>query len=152
MNIWADHLPYTLMILGVISLIIDMVLLGFSTFFLFFLGLSSLTIGFLMLLGIVPDTLTTAYWGNVVLTSILAILLWKPLKRFQESRPKKTLNNDFAQQQFVITEDVDSRGLTEYFFSGVKWKLKSRQPIKKNTLVEVVKVEVGVMWVQEASQ
>jgi membrane protein implicated in regulation of membrane protease activity len=146
---WLAHnLAQVLLGAGLVSLIVDMVIFGFSTFILVFLGLSLVLTGTMMWLGIIPDTLSLALWSNAIVTAILVTLLWQPLKRWQNKKIEKTVAQDFATQQFIISDDVDDRGLTHYFFSGVKWKLKSRQPIPKNTLVEVTKVEVGVMWVQ----
>ncbi|MEN9465473.1 MAG: hypothetical protein RL217_1654 [Pseudomonadota bacterium] len=146
---WLAHnLAQVLLGAGLVSLIVDMVIFGFSTFILVFLGLSLVLTGTMMWLGIIPDTLSLALWSNAIVTAILAALLWQPLKRWQNKKVEKTVTQDFAAQQFIINDDVDDRGLTFYFFSGVKWKVKSRRPIPKNTLVEVTKVEVGVMWVQ----
>lgn len=146
---WLMHnLAQVLLGLGLTALILDMVVFGFSTFILVFLGLSFLLSGLLMWLGILPATLLWALFSNALLTALMAALLWQPLKRFQNKTEPKTITHDFAMQQFIVTDDVDDRGLTHYHFSGVNWKLKSRTPIAKNTLVKVVKVEVGVMWVQ----
>ncbi|MEJ2765597.1 NfeD family protein [Photobacterium sp. MCCC 1A19761] len=148
MEFITEHLPQALMILGVLALITEVAVLGMSTFILLFLGLSLLITGILMNVAILDSTLTTALWSNTLLTAALAIILWKPLKQMQESKGTKEIQSDFAELTFTLESDVDDRGLTQYAYSGISWKLKSRHPLAAGTQVKVVKKEVGVMWVE----
>ncbi|GGY47723.1 hypothetical protein GCM10011297_20700 [Bacterioplanes sanyensis] len=147
-NWLLQHLPEGLMVLGLAALITEVVMLGFATFILLFFGLSLLITGFLMQLGVLPADWVTALWSNVLLTSLLGVALWKPLRRLQNKTDTKPVRNDFAEQSFILEQDVDQRGLTTHKYSGVKWKLKSQQPIAAGTLVKVVRTEVGVLWVE----
>ncbi len=147
-NWLLQHLPEGLMVLGLAALITEVVMLGFATFILLFFGLSLLITGLLMQLGVLPADWVTALWSNALLTSILGIALWKPLQRLQNKTDTKPVRNDFAEQSFVLEQDVDQRGLATHHYSGVKWKLKSQQPIAAGTLVKVVRTEVGVLWVE----
>ncbi|UTV29183.1 NfeD family protein [Photobacterium atrarenae] len=148
MEFITEHLPQALMVLGVLALITEVAVLGMSTFILLFLGLSLLATGILMNVAILDSSLTTALWSNTLLTAALAFILWKPLKRMQESKGAKDIQSDFAELTFILESDVDDRGLTQYAYSGINWKLKSRQPLAAGTQVKVVKKEVGVMWVE----
>ncbi|UXH99917.1 NfeD family protein [Photobacterium sp. TY1-4] len=148
MEFITEHLPQVLMILGVLALITEVAVLGMSTFILLFLGLSLLITGILMNVAVLDSTLTTALWSNTLLTAALAIVLWKPLKQMQDSKGAKEIQSDFAELTFTLESDVDDRGLTQYAYSGISWKLKSRQPLAAGTQVKVVKKEVGVMWVE----
>lgn len=146
---WLAHNFAPLLLgVGLVLLILDMVVFGFATFILTFLGLSFLLTGLAMWLGLLPATFAAALWSNAVLTAVLAAVLWRPLQKLQNTPDRTSVHHDFADQQFLLADEVDDRGLTQYYFSGVHWKLKSRQPISKNTLVRVVKVDVGVLWVQ----
>jgi membrane protein implicated in regulation of membrane protease activity len=147
-NWLLQHLPEGLMVLGLAVLITEVVMLGFATFILLFFGLSLLITGFLMQLGVLPSDWVTALWSNALLTSVLGVALWKPLQRLQNKTDTKPVRNDFAEQSFVLEQDVDQRGLATHNYSGVKWKLKSQQPIAAGTLVKVVRTEVGVLWVE----
>lgn len=149
MELIQHNLPETLMVLGIAALIIETVVLGFSTFVLLFLGASLLITGLVMSVGILPETWLAALWSNALVTSLLAIALWKPLRTMQNKVETTEVDNDFGKQQFVLEDEVDIQGKTAYTYSGVKWKLKSQQPISAGTLVNVVKTEVGVMWVEE---
>lgn len=151
MDFILQNLPQALMVLGIIALIIEVAVLGLSTIILLFFGLSLLITGFSMSIGILPDSLTTALWSNTVVTAILAIGLWKPLKKMQNRVDTKPLTNDFAELTFTLDGDVTDQGLTTYNYSGISWKLKSEQAISAGTRVYVMKKDVGVMWVKPVS-
>ncbi|MEI8619816.1 NfeD family protein [Pseudoalteromonas sp. B129b] len=151
MDFITQNLPQTLMVIGIVALIIEVAVLGLSTFILLFFGLSLFLTGLLMSFGILPDSLTTALWSNTAVTAGLAVALWKPLKQMQNRVDKKQVNSDFAELTFVLTSDVTEQGLTTHQYSGISWKLKSEQPIIAGTEVLVTKKEVGVMWVTPKS-
>ncbi|WP_419812109.1 NfeD family protein [Bacterioplanoides sp.] len=146
----SDNMAEILMVVGLAALIIEVAVLGFATFVLLFLGASLLITGLAMNFGLLDTTLVTALWSNALLTTVLALGLWKPLRRMQNNVESKEVNSDFATDTFILEVDVDIQGNTTRAYSGVQWKLKSQQPISAGTLVKVVKTEVGVMWVEAA--
>lgn len=146
--VFLDDISNILLIAGIAVLIIEAVILGFSTFVLLFLGISLLLTGFAMKIGLLETTYVTALWSNSLVTSVLAFTLWKPLRRMQGKVEVQNIDSDFAQETFVLTDDVDIRGAAKHIYSGVPWKLKSHSPIASGTTVKVIKTEVGVMWVE----
>ncbi|WP_372763254.1 NfeD family protein [Pseudoalteromonas sp.] len=149
MSFITDNLPQVLMVLGILALIIEVAVLGLTTFILLFLGISLFVTGLLMSLGIMTDSITTALWSNTLITAALAILLWKPLKKMQSNVDRKQVNSDFAELTFVLSSDLNEQQVSTYKYSGISWQLKSEQPLSAGTRVKVVKKEVGVMWVAE---
>lgn len=147
MQWFVDNLPQSLLAAGILLLIIDAALLGFATFILTFLGGSMVLSGLAMWLGLLPSTMIAVLWSNALLTALLALLLWKPLKRLQNSKTTTDINNDFAQLVFKLEQDVDIQGEATYQYSGIRWKLKSEAPLAAGTVVTVFKSEVGVLWV-----
>lgn len=147
MEFITDNLAQSLMILGILALIIEVAVLGMSTFILLFLGMSLFATGLMMNFSLLEESLTTALWSNTIITAALALLLWQPLKRLQESSDNKEVHSDFAELSFILSADVDEQGLTTHQYSGISWQLKSNHPIAAGTHVTVVKKEVGVMWV-----
>lgn len=145
-----DHLAQWLIALGLLALVVEVAVLGLSSFILVFLGLSLTVSGGLMALGILPETLVTAIWSNALLSGIAALVLWKPLKQLQENRQTESVRGDFAQESFILEADVDISGKSERKYSGISWKLKSQTPISAGTEVRVIKVEVGTLWVEAA--
>ena len=148
MDVILNNLPETLMVAGIAALIIEVAVLGLSTFVLLFLGASMLITGLAMTFGLLADSVTTALWSNSILTVLLTAVLWKPLKNLQNQSRKAHVQSDFARDSFVLEDDVDQSGAAPLLYSGIRWQLKSEQPISKGTRVEVVRSDVGVMWVK----
>ena len=101
------HLAEALMIIGVIALIVEVAVLGMSTYVLLFLGLSLFASGLLMNIGLLDTSYTTALWSNIVFTLGFALVLWKPLKRMQDKTDTTPIHSDFAELTFVVNADVD---------------------------------------------
>ena len=147
MSYFETNMAETLLVLGLLLLIIEIVIIGFATFVLFFLGIALVISGGLMMLNVLPETWITAIWSSGLLTAALAGVLWQPLKKLQSQTDDKTVKQDFANQSFITQSDVDINGLARHQYSGIEWRLKSEQPIAAGTKVTVVKSEVGVLWV-----
>lgn len=149
MEFILQHLPKFLLVIGVGALIIEVAILGFATFVLLFLGASLVITGLLMHVGLLPATIMVALWSNALLTSILALVLWKPLRNLQNNHiQRKPVENDFNRHEFVLEQDVNAQGGCEHQYSGVRWTVKSEQPLTAGTLVQVVRSDVGVLWVK----
>ncbi|WP_430460244.1 NfeD family protein [Thalassolituus sp. LLYu03] len=148
MEFLLQNLPQSLMVAGILALIIEVAVLGFATFILLFFGAALLLTGLAMAVGLLPESGSVAFASSAVLTAVLALLLWKPLKKMQDNVEPQQTRGDFATDRFVLEQDVDQRGLSVRRYSGIDWKLKSEQPLTAGTEVEVVKVEVGVQWVK----
>lgn len=139
--------PNVLIMLGLVAIAIDVAILGFASFVLTILGSAILLTGLLMLVGLVPETTASTLWSAGILTALLTLLLWKPLRNLQNKTQGKAVEQDFADKQFVLPADVDAQGFIEHQYSGVRWKLKSQQPLTAGTLVRIERIEVGVLWV-----
>lgn len=144
-----DYLPQILMTVGVLALTIEVIVLGFATFILLFIGMALFLSGLMMQLGLLDTNINNAVWLSVVLTSMFAILLWKPLKNIQNKQPAETHDSDFAQVTFTLTGDIDSTS-TDVFhsYSGINWQVRSSVPLQKGQHVKVIKSEVGILWVE----
>ncbi|KJZ02633.1 MULTISPECIES: NfeD family protein [Pseudoalteromonas] len=143
-----EHLAQTLVVLGIACLIVEVAVLGFATFVLFFLGLSLVISGGLMYAGMLDQTWLTALWFNALVTTLLAVFLWKPLRRMQDVTDNKEVTSDFAELTFTLEKDLNADSRIFHTYSGIAWQLKSKQPITAGTEVKVVKKEVGAFWVE----
>ena len=152
---FSDNLIETLLIIGVALLIIEVVVLGFSTFFLFFAGLGALTTSLLIWLGVIPEDYLYSIIAIAVSTGIYALILWKPLSTIQNKVDKTRPKSDLIGYQFVLPEKIVATSpLSEkplYQYSGIDWRLQSKQDINKGELVEVRQVDVGTLWVTVAN-
>lgn len=144
----TQHLAESIIALGLILLTIEVVILGFSTFILFFVGLALVITGTLIWLTILPESYSAIMVATALISGVLAVTLWQPLKRMQGQTESKDVVSEFAGERFFIEQEVTPQATTEYKFSGIMWKLKSEQIIAAGTEVEIVKVEVGILWVK----
>ncbi len=148
MTFITENITQTLIVMGLLALIVEVSVLGFSTFFLFFLGLSMLLTASLMGFDWLEPTWVNAVYACAILTLIFALVLWGPLKKIQSQQETKSVTSDFADISFTLTEDLNADSIYHYSYSGVQWKLQSHTPLEKGTLVKVVKKDVGVFWVE----
>jgi membrane protein implicated in regulation of membrane protease activity len=143
----TDSFSTLLVVLGVALLVIEVGVFGFSLFILFFVGLACILTGILMAIGIMPESLMMAFGSVAVLSLALALSLWKPLKKMQDSGGSKEVKGEFIGHSFMLASPVSATQVSLHRMSGVDWSVKSDMPIAAGTLVEVTKVEVGELTV-----
>ena len=148
MNWISNNLSESLIMAGLALLVIEVVVLGFSTFVLFFVGLAAMAVGGLITVGVVPNSMLSALSSLGVLTAFLAILLWRPLKSIQGNVESKKVTSDLVGHSFIINEAVSMSKNPAYRYSGIDWNLSSEQELSAGTLVEVTGVTVGKFIVQ----
>ena len=146
MEVFDTYVPQLIVTSGFLLLVVEVAVLGFSTFILFFIGLSLIVTGVLAWVGVMPATWPVMLLANALLTTALAGLLWRPLLRLQSNTDNSSTKSDFEDHQFVLEVEVDKTGKQKYRYSGIEWQLKSEQPLQAGSEVKVVKAEVGVLW------
>ena len=149
MNWINDNLSESLIIVGLALLVIEVVVLGFSTFVLFFVGVAAVVAGGLMAVGVVPNSMLSALSSLGVLTALSALLLWRPLKSMQGKVESKKATSDLVGHSFILNEAVSMTKNPTYRYSGIEWSLSSEQELSAGTLVEVTGVTVGAFIVRE---
>ena len=118
MDIIANNLAQSLFIVGLILLVIEVTVLGFSTFVFFFVGLAAMATGGLVYVGLLPNSLLSALLSTGVITVLAALVLWKPLKRVQSKVSTKKTKSEFTDHQFYLKEAVSPTQSPKYHFSG----------------------------------
>jgi membrane protein implicated in regulation of membrane protease activity len=146
---WAiNNLAESLLILGIFLLVIEVVVLGFSTFVLFFVGCAAVVTAGLVYLGIIPDTGLAAMFSTALLTALSAVLLWKPLKNMQTKVDTTAAKGDLVGHRFILVEDVAPELTAVYHYSGIDWKLNASEYLVAGTQVEVIQADVGVFHIK----
>jgi membrane protein implicated in regulation of membrane protease activity len=146
---WAfNNLAESLLILGILLLVIEVAVLGFSTFVLFFVGCAAVVTAGLLYVGIIPDSWLSAMFSTGLLTGLSAVLLWKPLKNMQTQVDTTKVKGDLVGHSFILVEDVAPELNPEYHYSGIDWKLKANEYLVAGTQVEVTQVDVGVFHIK----
>lgn len=147
MEVINDNLSEILVFIGLALLVIEVVVLGFSTFVLFFLGLACVLTGAVMYVGIIPESIMSTFVGVAVITAASAGLLWKPLKNMQNKVVRTTAQSDLIGYNFVLQGNVSASERSAHKYSGIEWQVKSKEELVAGTRVEVIKVEVGAFTV-----
>lgn len=139
---------------GFLLLAIEVLVMGFATLFLFFIGLGALVTGFLMMAGILPQTWIAGVSSLGICSGIVAGALWAPLHRMQGKRtPRKDVSSDFTGLEFVLEQDVTSLAPGSKRYSGIEWKVEIDKDAGVDSIpagqrVVVASVEVGLFRVK----
>lgn len=151
MQWFSEHYAETLLVIGIVILAIEVMVLGFSTFFLFFIGLATIVTAVLMYIGLVPETWLVSLMSISIFTVLFALVLWKKLKGLQSDVDTKRADNDIVGHSFICPKDIDPllpvHELPTYDYSGISWRLKSDVPIKAGDKVAVKQTDVGILHV-----
>ena len=150
MDLLNQHLAESLMVLGLALLAVEVLILGFATFVLFFIGLAALATGLMMYLGLLGQDMFSALASLAVLSALFALLLWKPLKNMQARGKPTQVQSDLIGYQFNLPEALIPGQSLEYRYSGITWQVQSDQPLTAGQRVQVVKAEVGRFDVEPA--
>lgn len=146
-----SHLPQSLVVLGLILLAIEVMVLGFSTFVLFFIGIGTIATGALMAMGLIPETLLMSLFTTAIISALIAVFSWKPMKRMQNKVEVKQVNNDMIGHQFILAEDLAIGGTISHHYSGINWKVKATKALPAGTEVKIIKMEVGLLTVESVN-
>lgn len=145
----GENLIESLLIIGMLLIGIEVLVLGFSTFVIFFVGLAAMITAGLIYVSAVPATVMSAVLSVGVISALAALFLWKPMKRMQSDVDKSQVKNDFIGMSFILTDEVSQTSNTTYRYSGIDWKLSSDSDISAGKEVEVIGTEVGVFHIRE---
>lgn len=141
------HLFYT--ITG-ICLVIELGVLGMSGP-LVFIALGSLLTGVLMSLGLITQW-EMAILSLGLITTLSALVLWKPFKRMQNKRAAPDTSSDMVGRVLRVTQPV-SRQQGAVSYSGIEWQVRlvrDAEPVAVGALVRVVAIEGGLLLVDAA--
>ncbi len=149
-NYFSENHAQLFYFIAGLSFVIELTLLGLSGPLLFFAIASTFT-GMLIHLNIVSgwesECLTVG-----LLTAIITLALWKPLKRFQNSGGGADTSSDMIGKQVPSTSEI-THEQGQVRFSGIDWnaRLTSDCQVKlvaKNTACIITGVDGNVMLVK----
>jgi len=148
------HQPEFWIILGFILLSIE-VSTGMVTGILLFGSIGAIITGLLMLAGLLPETWEAGIASTAISAAIVTFLLWKPLKKMQDTGiAKKDNSSDLVGHEFILEQDISllSPGKTRY--SGIEWNVEiasdaEQESIDAGQRVAVSSVEVGKFFVKK---
>lgn len=144
----VSHLAESLVVAGLVLLAIEIIVLGFATFILFYIGCASIITGGLIGLDILPADVLVASTAVAILTCVVALFSWKPLKRMQNHVVSSTPPNDMIGHRFMLPQDLAKGESITMRYSGIEWVVRSDKPIMLGLEVEITKVSVGQLEVK----
>lgn len=150
MALIETNLAEVFLIVGLVLLAVEIAILGFATFVLFFVGLASVLTALLMYSGLIEQNLNQGLLVSGIFTVVLAAGLWNKLKEMQTHSETKKATSDLIGMTFTLEQEVSPQHSTQYRYSGVQWLLKSDSTIQQGAKVKVIDIEVGVMHIAPA--
>jgi len=133
-----------------LSLVLELGIMGLSGPLLFFAIASAVT-GVLVSFGLIDG------WQSEVLvvgllTAVITLVLWKPLKAMQNSRSKTDDSSDMIGLQVPVAEDV-TKEAGNIRYSGINWNARLAEDaevdvIENNSLCTIVAVTGTTMLVK----
>jgi len=135
-----------------LSLVLELGVMGLSGPLLFFAIASAIT-GVLISLGLIEG------WQSEVLvvgilSAVMTLVLWKPLKRMQNSRSKTDNSSDMVGLQVPACEDI-TKATGSIRYSGVNWQARLADSVKvtvleNNSMCTIVAISGNTMLVEPA--
>lgn len=116
-----DHHDQAFYLIGGISLLIELAVLGLGGPLLFF-GIAAFITGALVSLGVISGWELEIFALGVI-TTILAIVLWKPLRRFQNSGGGPDTSSDMIGLTVPVADAI-SRTAGHIRYSGINWNAR----------------------------
>ncbi len=132
-----------------LCLVIELGVMGLSGPLLFF-GIASIATGILVHVGII-DGWQSEILVVGVLTAVIALILWQPLKKMQNSRSQTDTSSDMIGLQVPVIDDITKKAGT-IRYSGVNWHARLAdhthvKVIKSNSICLIVAVTGTTMLV-----
>ncbi len=151
MAFFQENMIASMFVIGLALLVIEILVLGFSTFVLFFMGLAAIATGLLFFMGVVPESALNALLSTAILSAVFAGVLWQPLKRMQQKTDDHKAKSDLIGLEFELVHELTPGESCPHKYSGIEWQLKSTTAIPAGVKVKVTDVEVGIMHVEVMS-
>ena len=141
--------------LGFLLLAIEMLLFGFATGFVLFIGLAALLTGAFIWFGLIEQSWLAGVACFGISSALISALLYVPLKKLQNSgnTDEKDTSSDIVGMEFRLEQDISFTQLGTTRYSGLEWKVEidkeaKVQTIPTGTLVTVVSVDVALFRVK----
>jgi inner membrane protein len=148
---FLDHHDHLLYAVAGVALMLELGVLGISGPLLFF-AIAAVITGLLVSLGIISGwELEILFLG--VFTVLIAVVLWKPLKKFQNTHIPENTSSDMIGRELPVTQTI-SRNQGSVSYSGVEWQARldssSNENIELGTYAKVVAVDGSLLIVKKS--
>ena len=150
-NYFSNNHASLLFLIAGIAFVIELAILGLSGFLLFF-AIGSMLTGFISYFGIISGWQVETFSVGI-LSGLSALLLWKPLKRFQYRKVPLDQSSDLIGREVQCIEPINNiTGKVRY--SGINWSAKllsedNNDTINKGDVCVIKKIEGTTLFVKK---
>ena len=145
-----NHSHFWFLVAG-ISFVLELAVMGLSGPLLFF-AIASFFTAILSSLGIISGWEFEIFTVGI-LTAVIALVLWKPLKKFQNRNSGSDTSSDMIGLTVPTAEEITHMG-GAIRYSGINWKARLDQDyseaIPASTMCQISAVQGNVMIVKPA--
>jgi hypothetical protein len=118
---------------------------------LLFFAIASVITGFLINIGLIEGWAMEVLVAGI-LSGVIAVLMWKPLKNLQNTRSKTDQSSDMIGLQVTVANDI-SKATGSIRYSGINWNARLADEvdveiIDQNQLCEIVAITGTTMLVK----
>lgn len=150
---FANNHAQALYLLAGLSFIIELTVMGLSGPLLFF-AIACFITGALTQMGLLT-TWEMEFTTTGVLSGVIALVLWKPLKNFQNGSVSKDTSSDMIGQKVPSVTEITAVG-GSIRHSGINWNARldsscATETIAEATMCEICAVDGNVMIVKPVS-
>jgi membrane protein implicated in regulation of membrane protease activity len=147
---FSENHDYLLYLIAGVSFILELTIMGLGGPLLFF-AMASLITGGLVSLGIISGWELIVF-SLGVFTLLISLVLWKPLKNFQNSGGGADTSSDMIGKQVSVSSQITPIG-GKIRYSGIDWNARlvtdcSVDSIEENVYCEIAAVDGNVMLVK----
>jgi len=132
-------------------LTIEVTVFGFSTFVLFFVGIAAMITGGLIAADVVPATVLTSLLTTAIVSLVVAVISWRPLKHFQNDVEVTPVDNDMVGHRFFLSADLSVGQTINHRYSGIDWQLQAKENLVQGTQVCISEVKVGILVIERVA-
>ena len=144
-----QNLVQLLVVGGLLILVIEIIILGLSTFILFVIGTSAILTGLVIAMGLIPAELSYATVSFLV-TSCMVWLISRPLFQYMKNEFNPVNGNkELIGHRFTLPEDLTIGQSITLHYLGTDWQVSAREAIFLGLEVEIIKVMAGKLTVRK---
>ena len=150
----SDNHAHFFYVLAGLSFLFELTVMGLSGPLLFF-AIASFMTAILISMGLISGW-EVEFFSAGVLTALTALLLWKPLKRFQNSGDGSDSSSDMIGRQVPVSKTVSqAKGSIRY--SGIDWNSRldegaGVESIYEGKLCIITSVDGNIMLVKPLTE
>ena len=151
---FADHHDQFFYLLAGLSFIVELTVLGLGGPLLFF-AIASFFTGILISIGLISGWEAEVF-ALGILTAVITVLLWKPLKNFQNSGGGADTSSDMIGRQVPSSSEITATG-GRIRYSGIDWNSRLSEDAGVESIAEgeqcvIASVDGNVMLVKPLIQ